>query len=130
MTVNISRFGHSMPLGEWAQVFGIPASTLRSRLKRGWPLYRALAPRDGVELWLQESWAYGFRRLSIVFDSDGTVRYPQGVPLANNYPDYRKGEVMTPEYARSVFTAYGYFKVGANLHVSEIIVAGDGHIVR
>lgn len=57
-----------------------------------------------VEVYEKESWTGGPPRIRrIVFNDDGSVEYPDGVPLANNWPDQ-----MTPEYARRVFEAYGY----------------------
>ena len=58
---------------------------------------------DRVERYVKDSWTGGSRERRIVFHEDGSTSYPDGVPLANDYPD-----VMTPEYARSVFRAYGY----------------------
>jgi len=37
--------GESLPLIRWAQIFGIPESTIRDRLKRGWSVERALSAK-------------------------------------------------------------------------------------
>lgn len=58
---------------------------------------------DRVERYVKASWTGGWRERRIMFHEDGSTSYPDGVPLANDYP-----EVMTPEYARRVFRAYGY----------------------
>lgn len=46
----ITAFGKSMPLGDWAKITGIPYSTIRTRLRRGWTPERILSPSSGSAL--------------------------------------------------------------------------------
>lgn len=56
-----------------------------------------------TETYKKDGWSGGVRVRRIVFNDDGSVEYPDGVPLINDWP-----ERMTPEFARSAFAAYGY----------------------
>lgn len=41
-TFMVTAFGETLTLGEWSQRIGIKAHTLSCRIKRGWPIERAL----------------------------------------------------------------------------------------
>mgnify|MGYP001385515312 CR=1 FL=1 len=41
-------FGKSLTMSEWGKVIGVPASTIHGRIKRGWPLEKALSAQKHV----------------------------------------------------------------------------------
>jgi hypothetical protein len=43
----LSRDGHSQSVAQWARELGLKEGTLRARLRKGWPVERALGKRVG-----------------------------------------------------------------------------------